>query len=72
MSPFAALSRLRSCAAACTTASCSCTQSFVYWSSTTYQNGTPYAWYVYFGDGYVGTGFKTDSSLCVRAVRGGS
>jgi hypothetical protein len=41
-----------SCAASCTVLTCSCTQSSLYWSSTTYRNGPDYAWDVFFYDGY--------------------
>ncbi|MEB2283137.1 MAG: hypothetical protein B6D46_03160 [Polyangiaceae bacterium UTPRO1] len=60
-----------SCTGGCTVTTCSCTQSFSYWSSTTYQNLPDLAWYVTFNFGIVnGTG---KSSLnYVRAVRGGS
>ena len=46
------------------------TVSSYYWSSTTYANGTSYAWYVYFNGGYGGTYGKSNGSY-VRAVRGG-
>ena len=60
-----------SCAASCTVLTCSCTQSFSYWSSSTYQYAPTYAWYVFFGDGGVGNGGKS-GSYYVRGVRGGS
>ena len=41
-----------------------------YWSSTTSASSTGYAWFVYFGNGYVGSSDKADTSY-VRAVRGG-
>ena len=37
-----------SCAASCTVTTCSCTQSGLYWSSTTYQFDPSHAWLVYF------------------------
>jgi len=46
------------------------TQSFNYWSSTTYADYTGIAWYVYFGTGDVYLDDKT-SSYYVRPVRGG-
>jgi len=53
-------------------ASCSCTRSSYYWSSTTYRNSTLGAWGVYFTDGTVGlSGEHKDFSFAVRAVRGG-
>lgn len=60
-----------SCAAACTTASCSCTQSGSYWSSSTYQNGAENGWVVYFNGGFLGADPKP-FNYYVRAVRGGS
>ena len=45
-------------------------QSYYYWSSTTYANGTGSAWYVYLGDGYVYYDDKT-YSVYVWPVRGG-
>jgi hypothetical protein len=53
-----------------TVASCSCTQSFYYWSSTTGAYNTGDAWIVYFNDGYVGNYNKSYYNY-VRAVRGG-
>jgi hypothetical protein len=58
------------CAASCSVLTCSCTQSFGYWSSTTGQYGPGGAWVVYFDYGFVGTDGK-DGSGDVRAVRGG-
>ncbi|MBX3027858.1 DUF1566 domain-containing protein [bacterium] len=60
-----------SCAAACTTATCSCTQSDLYWSSTTYQSNPAYAWDVGFNDGGVSATNKS-GTFYGRAVRGGS
>ena len=60
-----------SCAASCTVTACSCTQSDYYWSSTTYQADPTDAWFVYFSDGSVDDGSKSNSRY-VRAVRGGS
>jgi hypothetical protein len=59
------------CSSGCSNTTCSCTLSDLYWSSTTYQDGTALAWYVDFANGYVGAESKA-SSLRVRAVRGGS
>jgi hypothetical protein len=59
------------CVASCTVTSCSCTQSGLYWSSTTYQDTPTDAWFVFFLDGYVGSNPKS-SNYYVRAVRGGS
>ena len=57
-----------------TLASCSCTASSYYWSSTTSSSraGPLGAWYVSFAGGYVGppVDFK-GVSIAVRAVRGG-
>lgn len=46
------------------------TQSFYYWSATTYADGPSTAWTVYFGDGFVFLGSKA-SDFYVRAVRSG-
>ena len=59
------------CVPGCTGLKCSCTQSFRYWSSTTYAFGTTGAWGVYFYDGFVNSYVKTGNGY-VRAVRGGS
>jgi hypothetical protein len=59
-----------SCPANCTVTTCSCTQSWYYWSSTTYQNSPTYAWLLSFADGVVVEYFKS-ISFYVRAVRGG-
>ena len=45
------------------------TQSYDYWSSSTYAQDTNDAWYVYFGNGYVGYSNKTYNSY-VRCVTG--
>jgi hypothetical protein len=58
------------CAASCTVTSCSCTKSFDYWSSSTYQDSPDSAWIVYFGDGSVFADLKS-TTIYVRAVRGG-
>jgi hypothetical protein len=59
------------CAASCTVTSCSCTQSGLYWSSSTV-SATPFrAWVVYFGYGDVTLDGKS-IGYYVRAVRGGS
>jgi len=59
------------CVASCTVTMCSCTQSDIYWSSTTYQFNPNLAWGVYFFDGYVFALAKSNN-YSVRAVRGGS
>lgn len=59
------------CAPGCTVTTCSCTKSNVYWSSSTYRNGTNGAWVVFFTDGAVVASDKTFFNY-VRAVRGGS
>src|SRR5262245_12523696 len=56
------------CVAACTVATCSCTQAGFYWSSTTYQGNPQAAWTVTFGGGGVNALFKTNTFF-VRAVR---
>ncbi len=50
---------------------CSCTQSNLYWSSTTYQGAPSLTWVVYFYDGTNGAN-GTGGNIYVRAVRGGS
>jgi len=45
------------------------TNSSSYWSSTTRAYNTSYAWYVYFGNGFVHSSYKTNNY--VRCVRGG-
>jgi len=55
----------------CTVITCSCTASFNYWSSTTYENGPGNAWLVDFFDGHV-IAFVKNYDYHVRAVRGGS
>ncbi|MEB2286091.1 MAG: DUF1566 domain-containing protein, partial [Myxococcales bacterium] len=59
------------CTGGCTVTTCSCTQSYRYWSSTTFQDSPGYAWFVGF---YVGDVYATSKSNngYVRAVRGGS
>lgn len=59
------------CAPGCTVMTCSCTVSENYWSSTTYEDLTLFAWSIYFYDGSVVADGKT-SSFHVAAVRGGS
>jgi len=59
------------CVAACTVTTCSCTQSSLYWSSTTYQFTPSGAWGVNFFVGFVNADAKT-FSYYVRAVRAGS
>ena len=56
------------CTSGCTVLTCSCTQSFFYWSSTTVVTGLEYAWNLDFGGGSAIVGDK-DSVGCVRAVR---
>jgi hypothetical protein len=60
------------CTPGCTVTTCSCTQSFYYWSSTTCRFTPSSAWYVFFGGGIVFSygGLKTND-FYVRAVRGG-
>ena len=58
------------CSGGCTFATCSCTQTNTYWSSTTYQVTPTGAWFVYFNFGQVDVSPKTNSTY-VRAVRGG-
>ena len=53
-------------------ASCSCTASRGYWSSTTYRGVPQNAWGVDFGSGFVALGLPDNTAhLPVRAVRGG-
>ena len=59
-----------SCAASCTVLTCSCTQPFNYWSSSTYETNPTSAWYVFFSDGNV-YAFGKNFTGYVRAVRGG-
>ncbi len=60
-----------SCSGGCTVTTCSCTQSYNYWSATTYFSHSN-AWSVYFYDGTVSVyaGGKS-SNFYVRGVRGG-
>lgn len=58
------------CVPGCTVLTCSCTQSAYYWSSSTYQLTPNLAWFVYFLDGSVFSGTKSNLGY-VRAVRGG-
>jgi hypothetical protein len=59
------------CAPGCSVTACSCTVANYYWSSTTLAGSPFYAWDVYFEYGNLnGWDFK-DSTLYVRAVRGG-
>ena len=46
------------------------TSSISFWSSTSYVDGSNFAWYVYFGNGYVG-GVSKDGGTSVRCVRAG-
>jgi hypothetical protein len=59
------------CVLACTVLTCSCTQPFYYWTSSTSQQSPNAAWAVYFVDGGVGGVVKTGIAY-VRAVRSGS
>ena len=45
------------------------TQASLYWSSSPYVGSSDYAWYVYFGNGYVADGGNRDSIDAVRLVR---
>jgi Protein of unknown function (DUF1566) len=56
------------CAPSCTVTTCSCTQSFYYWSSTSYHSTPTAAWFVNFGDGSV-VSFSKGNVMAVRAVR---
>jgi hypothetical protein len=60
-----------SCTGGCTVTTCSCTESNFYWSSSTYQNGSSFAWSVDFSVGLTGGNIKTNYRR-VRAVRAGS
>jgi hypothetical protein len=53
-----------------TAATCSCTASYVYWSSGALALNSDYGWGVDFANGFVTTAFKSGSQR-VRAVRGG-
>jgi len=57
------------CAASCTVTTCSCTQSFNYWSSTTDQHDPLSGWAVTFDEGRVGYNFKSSHTNHARAVR---
>ena len=59
------------CIAGCTIATCSCTRTDFYSSSSTYGDNPSNAWGVFFYSGYTGATPKTDF-FPVRAVRGGS
>jgi hypothetical protein len=58
------------CAPGCTVTTCSCTASSFYWSVTSFAYFPGFAWFVFFGYGYV-LGFGKDGYGHVRAVRGG-
>lgn len=60
------------CVNSCTVLMCSCTQTAGHWSATTYENTPTTAWFVSFGDGFIGASAKTSNAFSVRAVRGGS
>jgi hypothetical protein len=59
------------CAASCTVTTCSCTQSNLYWSATTFQFSPSDAWGVLFLSGHVSPTLKSNTFF-VRAVRAGS
>jgi len=59
------------CTPGCTVLTCSCTASFFYWSSTTYESLPNGAWVVDFGYGGVDNFYKPNFYY-VRVVRGGS
>lgn len=59
------------CVGSCTVTTCSCTQSWYYWSATTFQTPSASAWRVVFTGGGVSTDGKA-GNYYVRAVRGGS
>jgi hypothetical protein len=59
------------CAATCTVTTCSCTKSYTYWSSSTYQSGPTLVWTLYFFDGRTEFDDKTNVRA-LRAVRTGS
>ena len=58
------------CIPNCTVLTCSCTQSSIYWSSTTYLPIKSQAWWINFATGRPDAGGKT-IGFYVRAVRGG-
>lgn len=60
-----------SCTPGCTSDVCSCTNSDVYWSSTTYVGSPDFAWYVFFADGSSLANNKSSGGY-LRAVRSGS
>lgn len=59
------------CTPGCTSDVCSCTNSDLYWTSTTYVGSPDFAWYVYFVDGNALANPKLSGGY-VRAVRSGS
>jgi len=59
------------CAPGCTVETCSCTQSFFYWSSSSIQVSPGGVWLVDFALGTVGNFDETDRNYA-RAVRGGA
>ena len=59
------------CTSGCTVLACSCTRSFIHWSSSTRLFEPTSAWFVHFSSGNVDFGNKS-GGLFVRAVRGGS
>ncbi len=58
------------CSGGCTLTGCSCTESYGYWSSTTFGSSPGDAWFVNFGNGNVSHNRKT-YYFYARAVRGG-
>jgi len=72
LAPAASADFNANCAPGCTVMTCSCTQSGLYWSSTTHQVNTFTAWFVDFFDGSPGLSIKSRNCGYVRAVRGGS
>jgi hypothetical protein len=57
------------CSAGCAVATCSCTASIPYWSSTSADSTPSDAWVVSFDDGAVVTETKTTEAPGIRAVR---
>jgi hypothetical protein len=60
-----------SCTPGCAVTICSCTRSYYYWSSTTYQDSPAAAWIVNPNAGGVMAVAKSTGNVYVRAVRGG-
>jgi hypothetical protein len=57
-----------SCVGGCTVTTCSCTRTFHYWTSTTAQDFSAYAWYIHFPNGGISADTKVSKAF-VRAVR---